>query len=91
MRLGAVYPAAEPEQHLRGDLINACKITESISPVDKSCRVAGASLSGAQQQDRGHQAQSGTQEVLSEHEGEPLYCDGGRAIDQAAQALGQAA
>lgn len=41
----------------------------------------------AQQQEKEHQAQTGTQEVLPEHEEELLYFEGDRALEQAAKTL----
>ncbi|NWX52656.1 AFG32 protein, partial [Steatornis caripensis] len=42
-------------------------------------------LSGAQRQDKGQRAQTGAQAVPPEHEEELLYCEGDRALEQAAQ------
>ena len=42
-------------------------------------------FSSAQQQDKGQQAQTEAQEVLSEHEEELLHCEGDGALAQAAQ------
>jgi len=42
-------------------------------------------FSGAQRQDKGHQAQTEAQEVPSEHEEELLHFEGDRALEQVAQ------
>ena len=42
-------------------------------------------LSNAQQQDKGQQAQNGTQEVPSQYEDKLLHSEGDRALEQVAQ------
>jgi len=42
-------------------------------------------LSGAQQQDKGHWAQTGTEEVPHEHKKKPLYFEGDRALKETAK------
>jgi len=42
-------------------------------------------FSGAQQQDKGQRAQTEAEEVPSEHEGERLYSEGDKALEQTAQ------
>jgi len=44
-----------------------------------------ALFSGAQQQNKGQQTETGTQEVSSEHEEKLLYCEDYKALEQTAQ------
>ncbi|GAB0208610.1 mitochondrial enolase superfamily member 1 [Grus japonensis] len=66
---------------LRGNLINAYKYLKG------ECQeyVARLFFSGAQRQDKGQQAQTGTQEVPSEHEKNLLHFESDQALEQAAQ------
>ena len=55
-----------------------------MSKGQKSSGWGQALFSGAQQQDKGQCAQTGMQEVPSEHKEKLLYCEGDRALKQAA-------
>jgi len=54
----------------------------------KSSGRAQALCGGTQRQHKGQRAQTATQEVPPEHEKELLSCEGGRALEQAAQRAG---